>query len=525
MTRAIATLAVPSRGSLDLRWKRPAAPRRWLGALFAALSVGSGGAAYAGGFELGVNGTEALGRGGAFTAKADSPLALEYNVGGLAQLRGTRIVFDNNLYFSEYSFLRAGSDSFGPYTAVTAQPSPPFYAPWFGLSTDFGYFRRWTFAIGAYGPSSVGTRNFGAFSRSDSGMLRPAASRYDLLQADLLIVFPTAAVAVRVHRVLDLGISGQQVTSQVNVASATYAPTSIPIFPASAACSQQPEVAGCDTTTRVQVASYDNFALQFGALIHPLRDLDIGLHARSAVNLGMYPIRGQGTVSASEPPLLRGVMLGADHLNAQFETWLPWIFRAGIRYALHKNDFELFDIEVDGTYEAWSMLERSNNRLTLLNPPLLVNKGMPLSITIPHNYNDTFSVRVGGSLNYALPQGQLTLRIGALYDSSATSDPDVRIDFDTLAKIGATLGVGVNLRGITLNVAYAYLQSMQRTVETGQLRVIDGTNGMPVQMGDEPAPAVNNGTFSGHTHMVSVGLTVLFDDLVRGHGWLQNHPR
>ena len=239
----------------------------------------------------------------------------------------------------------------------------------------------------------------------------------------------------------------------------------------------------------------------------------------------MYPIRGQGTVSASEPPLLRGVMLGADHVNAQFETWLPWIFRAGIRYALHKNDFELFDIEVDGTYEAWSMLDRSNNRLTLLNPPLLVNKGMPLSITIPHNYNDTFSVRVGGSLNYALPQGQLTLRIGALYDSSATSDPDVRIDFDTLAKIGATIGVGINIRGVTLNLAYAYLASLQRTVDSGELRAIDGTSGKAVQLGDDLAPAVNNGIYSGHNHVASVGITILFDDLVRGHGWLKDHPR
>ena len=38
--------------------------------------------ARAGGFEFGANGTESLGRAGAFTAKADSALALEYNVAG-----------------------------------------------------------------------------------------------------------------------------------------------------------------------------------------------------------------------------------------------------------------------------------------------------------------------------------------------------------------------------------------------------------------------------------------------------------
>ena len=87
------------------------------------------------------------------------------------------MLFDNNLYFSEYSFLRAGGDSFGAYPLVRDQAAPPFYAPWFGLTTDFGYFRRWTFAVGAYGPSSVGVRSFGAFSATESGSVRPTPSR------------------------------------------------------------------------------------------------------------------------------------------------------------------------------------------------------------------------------------------------------------------------------------------------------------------------------------------------------------
>jgi long-subunit fatty acid transport protein len=276
----------------------------------------------------------------------------------------------------------------------------------------------------------------------------------------------------------------------------------------------------------VQVTNYDSFMLQLGMLFHPLSSLDIGLNARSAVNLGMYPIRGKGTVSASEPPYLRGAQLGADHMDAQFDNWLPWVFRGGIRYAMHKNGFALFDIELDGTYEAWSM-NGSNNTLTLLSPPPLVNQGKPLAITIAHNYQDTFSIRLGGALNYALSQGQLTLRLGAFYDSSATNDSNLRLDFDTLAKLGATVGLGLTLRGITLNVAYAFLQSLGRTVDNGSLYAIDGTTGQPVQVGDQQmtAPAVNNGTYTGSNHILSLGLSVLFDDLIHGHGWLADHPR
>ncbi|MCU1282808.1 MAG: Long-chain fatty acid transport protein, partial [bacterium] len=66
-------------------------------------------AAFAGGFEIPDNGTEALGRGGTFTAKADSPLAIQYNVAGLAKQRGTNLLFDSNIVIQDYEFTRAGS--------------------------------------------------------------------------------------------------------------------------------------------------------------------------------------------------------------------------------------------------------------------------------------------------------------------------------------------------------------------------------------------------------------------------------
>ena len=193
--------------------------------------------AAAGGFEIPANGTEALGRGGAFSAKADSPLALEYNVAGLAQQRGTHALIDNNLAFSRYRFARDGGDSFGPFPAVQANATPPFYAPWFGLATDFGFFKRLTFAVGIYGPSSIGKRTFPMFVPTDSGKDRPGPARYDIATTDLLIFFPTLAVGVRASKYLDLGFSVQQASAQIKLASMTYAPQSLPIFPQSSPCS------------------------------------------------------------------------------------------------------------------------------------------------------------------------------------------------------------------------------------------------------------------------------------------------
>ena len=92
--------------------------------LAAAAAAAIPSAAYAGGFDFPDNGTEALGRGGAFTAKADDPTAIEYNIAGLAQQRGWRLLFDSNLVFNTYTFQRAGSypDMMGMESNGTGQP-------------------------------------------------------------------------------------------------------------------------------------------------------------------------------------------------------------------------------------------------------------------------------------------------------------------------------------------------------------------------------------------------------------------
>src|SRR5579884_3669166 len=124
------------------------------GAVIAAL-VAAARVVYAGGLELPDNGTEALARGGAFTAKADDATALEYNIAGFARQRGTRLLFDGNLLLSSLDFQRSGVYPDPPSAATPwgGQPFPAvsntggaFFAPFVGLSTDFGL-DRWTFAV------------------------------------------------------------------------------------------------------------------------------------------------------------------------------------------------------------------------------------------------------------------------------------------------------------------------------------------------------------------------------------------
>jgi hypothetical protein len=68
------------------------------------------------------------------------------------------------------------------------------------------------------------------------------------------------------------------------------------------------------------------------------------------------------------------------------------------------------------------------------------------------------------------------------------------------------------MRGMELNAAYSYQHSLTRTVTSGELRIIDGTTGQPVRINDQVAPAINNGTYSGSTHVLSLGLLLRFDE-------------
>ena len=137
--------------------------------------------ALAGGLEMPDNGTEALGRGGAFAAKADDPTAIYHNVGGLAQQGGTRLLVNSNFARSSLAFQREGvqpgEEGSTPWAGKPFAPSENqggiSTLPFIAATSDFGT-KRATFAIGTFPPHSVGGR---AYPEVVNGA--PSAARYD----------------------------------------------------------------------------------------------------------------------------------------------------------------------------------------------------------------------------------------------------------------------------------------------------------------------------------------------------------
>jgi hypothetical protein len=473
--------------------------------------------AFAGGFEFPDNGTEALGRGATFTAKADSPLALQYNIAGLAKQRGTRLLFDSNLVFQTFDFTRAGNyptenGMNGMPLSYSGMPFPkntnhagPFYAPFLGLTTDFNYFDRWTFGFGVYGPSAFGNKHWGATVSSPAGDI-PAPQRYDVVQADLLTFFPTFAAAVRATRWLDIGLALHLVVGIFDLENVSITDLGTTLCP-------NLESANCDSSTHLKTTGFSATG-SVAFMFHPHRTIDIGLNARMPIVLDT-----SGTVDAT-PPSAAQIPIPQD--KAEFHTRLPPVVRLGVRYKfLGRDDFEHGDIEVDGTWEGWSWAEGGDR----IGDRIQIDQLGPFSDIHPiltHNYMDTYSIRVGGAYNIRLPAGVFTLRLGGYFDSSATKYKDTRVDFDTMAKYGGTAGLGYTVRGVTLNVAYAYIYEPDRNVTNGDIQSINGVANGSTMTTSGPTPVVNNGLYHANNMILSFGLQIAWDQLLKNrktHDW------
>jgi long-subunit fatty acid transport protein len=468
-------------------------------------AVAASATANAGGFELPGNDAEALARGAAFTAKADDGMALDYNIAGLARQRGTHLLLGGNLSFHDYSFTRSGSfpgDPTDPKTPYAGQPFPsvtnsggPFLAPLAVVSTDFGWFERWTFALGVFAPSAIGNRTYGLTVNNV-----PSPGRYDLASENLLIVYPTLAAAVRVSRFLDIGVALHLVVASFDLQNASYLPLGASACPSA-------EYAACDVPTRVQTNGITATAA-LGLMLHPRRDIDIGVNVRGPVNLDT-------TGTASNPQLEIGhnddLHLPAQSGNAQFHSHLPWVVKVGLRYRFLRDGFEAGDLELDGNYEAWGTAERDGDTLHVDQLGVFVKN---LTADITRHYIDTWGVRLGGAYNVRLPRGVLSVRAGAYWDSAATRDADTRLDFDTMMKIAGTAGLGYRIRGIGINAAYAYVWEPDRNVGNGVVQPIDGFDGTNGVQG-VPFATVNNGHYHARTQIASLSLSIYWNELLR----------
>lgn len=480
-------------------------------AILAAGALASASAS-AGGFEIPDNGAEALGRGAAFVAKASDGTAIHHNPAGLARQRGTHLLAHGNLFVHAFEFQRSGTfpdDPDDPETPWGGAPYPlasniagPSLTPFLALTTDFGYFDRLTVGAGVFGAPVIGKRTFPLGVAGG-----PSASRYDFVQSRASFLYPTLSAGFRLTRWLDVGVSGHLVLASFDQTAVSYAELGPGVCKANEQDGERrKEDFRCDSRSTLR-ASGSSFVATFGVMARPKPSLAFGASFRMPTNL-----RADGTLAPRAPRVLpeeQELTPGAANLALQ----LPWALRVGGRYVGMDADFELYDLELDVTYEGWGAAQKLGPIVTA--PDLGAFKD--IQFAVQHGYENTIGLRAGGAYNIDTGEGILSVRGGAYFDSSASDAAFTRLDFDTLAKVAGTFGVGYKHGSFGFDLGYAAVASIPRTVGAGQgaIRPVNSAaHGASEGADGDRLPAVNEGGYRGFTHVLSFGITVAFDGLL-----------
>jgi long-subunit fatty acid transport protein len=471
-------------------YRRSARLSQWA-ALLAAL-LGVAGEARAGGWWTLDRGPSNLGRGGANIAAPDDPIALYTNPSALAHLEGLQLNLDANMVFDDRVFTRAPDSPNGPlrtYKPVTnEQPTwPP--SPGIFVSYNLGTvgIEELTVGLGVYGPPRS-DRTWPSTVGNENG-LYTASQRYSELESHNLQIHYALGVGYQLPWYgLRVGITGMLIDQIIDSRLVLNAP-----------CPQvcDPSGENEDYDVDVQVDAKDSFipGATIGLSAAPVEWLTIAL----AYQLP-YDVDAEGNVSVklSEFYTDAGAELQGDRIRVKLK--MPQIFRAAVRYDAPER---FFDAELAFVWEGWG-----RNEEILFQPQgvqfAINGNTIPLNdVVLPSGLRDTWSVRLGGSVN-AVPE-LLRVRLGGFYERAALAETRLSPSAFDLDKVGGSLGARVDLPyGAWLDLTGAYVQWLTAEVTNSEVKLQNALTG-------EAKHPIANGTYENTQIWLMAGLGVRLD--------------
>ncbi|MFK7989252.1 MAG: OmpP1/FadL family transporter [Sandaracinaceae bacterium] len=460
------------------------------------------------GFEYAAPGTRSLGRGGAFMARADDPMALGYNPAALAFLPGYQLSLGSHVAFYDACVERSGtyddSDVSGnaaldsrygfpesgtadnwvnqPFPRVCREtipgPSPQLVFSGHPLP-ELG------FAVGLLAPAAVGSGAWGDGQGSVDvdGTLLPSPTRYQLVSQNLLLFHPSIGVGFSPFKELAIGV-----TLQWGMALVDYAVHTSSGF--------GPEDPAEDVRTELSVQDWFVPAIIASVHIVPIDELDIVVMARISDSINAEGdlrlttgVNGTGMPGSLDPAetLIQGTQLSAGQ---------PWQFGLSARYAerIHRRyrdpeeasrvngrvedrmQNEVWDLELDVVYS----LNRQVTDFVVTQPAgasaqvceanaspeacdgTSFDATLPSQLSLPHGWQDQLSVRVGADWNVV--PGAIALRLGSHFVTNGLNDSFAIADFLPGMRLGLHLGATFRFDRFDVSIAYAHIFQFDHTV-------------------------------------------------------------
>jgi long-subunit fatty acid transport protein len=476
------------------------------------LTIALASSAHADGYFSGTTGARAAGRAGAFTARADDLSAVTHNPAGLAHLRGPLLHLGNRFSYNAYAFERRPTLDWGN----TADGIPPYVTfaevdnetplqllePFVGIASPVGP-PGLTFALSFHAPAGSGRMTF----PSDG------AQRYMMVRREAVIVETTASAAYAPAPNVGVGAS----LRVIHVPSLRYQlvidgnPLPREANPVSSELDMLATVRGSDPVT---------FSATLGAWWRPAPFLEVAISGWPIP--ADVEIDGTLAIDPVAPEIEGNVVLRRNGLAAddvRLTLPLPLSARAGIRYRGLDGERELFDVELDVVYEAWSRVERFRLDSGGLTAELRGQRIDIGTIDIDKRWQDTLGVQLGG--DYAVTRWA-TVRGGLFFASAAGPTKYAHVDFATGTQLGGALGASLFLFGAEIALAYQLRHQPAVRVSEGEAAVFQEAPGSacdppytdadschPQYLG-RPSPAVNAGVYRAHAHALSLDVLYAF---------------
>jgi hypothetical protein len=513
------------------------------------------------------NGSEQMGRGGAWVARASDPLATMYNPAGLAG-QTTRLTIQFNLPFQVTCFHRLRDVNNGDTTADTAIVDSNNYYP--NVCDDTG-----TFPVPALGltiratprlgigiligaPSGAAGQAWPEFVQTPTGQYYPAPERYIATYSNAVFLTPTLGVGWEPVDRLRFGAA-----FIAGIANATFSNGSM----GNNITNPDPRTNDLKATLSTQTAFVPGFTV--GALwsAAPMFDVaawykwsapidapaDVKTYA-GYYSVGTPVIPGDSSQPCSSGPPVCGPGLGHVKLAVPMEAKLGFRFhqpRKGVAMegaAAHRRDplaQDVWDAELDLTWANDSAMDAlhiafpvSADNLNGSIPVAGTPGTVPPNADVPIQYNDVLGVRLGGDYN-AIPN-KLAIRAGAFFESQAASTDSngnsvyLNTDFAAGARIGLALGATLRIPlkkdappteggAIEFSAGYMHMFTLDLSNDgtSGGVRALAGTaceNGGAVVNGACPnnlpvfrsSFLANLGTVSVSTDVIDVGASYRF---------------
>jgi long-chain fatty acid transport protein len=503
------------------------------------------------------NGSEQLGRGGAWVARASDPLATFFNPAGLAG-QDTRVTLQSNFNVHHTCFTRVraasdtstdplvGADGKFPRVCNDIEPNPnPQLAATFRLSDRVGL----GFAL--LGPSAAGDSTWPDFVGGQA-----APNRYLLARRHGILAFPTLGLGVEVIPGLRLGASFQWGIADLKLASATVALNNDGQNPTN------------DVRANIQLKDYFVPGFTFGAIYSPHPRVDVAVWyklsdaIRASGDVGTAAnyyttanARGDDSRVRYGDTIFSDCGTGTDTTicgngeNAKVKFPIPMEAKLGVRYHSpragrpekgHRDPIadDLYDVEANLTWANNSAIDSIEVRFPtdvngngILPVSGIPGGSIPSSGDQKRGYRDVVGIRLGGDVN-VLPD-RLALRGGGFFESNAQPSRYQNIDFAAAERFGLALGATFRIRtghaadsgALDLMVGFAHVFVADQSNTDPNAPGVSALAGTPCNpaTGNQPGPTcaggqekyrtnwpVNLGTITNTINALNVGASYKF---------------